>query len=105
MERAALWRQVIAVKYGYEWGSWCTRPTNSPYGVGLWKNISQGWPTFSQHILYEIGDGSRVKFWQDRWCGETFLAVNYPELFRVCRDQEVSVAEVMNLIMESYFGM
>ena len=46
-------------------GGWCTRPTNGPYGVGLWKNISRGWPTFSRHILYDIGDGSRVKFWQD----------------------------------------
>ena len=51
MERAALWRQVIAVKYGCECGSWCTRPTNGPYGVGLWKNINRGWPTFSRHIL------------------------------------------------------
>ena len=42
-------------------------PANGPYGVGLWKNISRGWPTFSRHILYDIGDGSRVKFWQDRW--------------------------------------
>ena len=33
-----------------------------PYGVGLWKNISQGWPSFSCHILYDIGDGSRVSF-------------------------------------------
>ena len=36
-----------------------------------------------------------MKFWQDRWCGETSLAVSYPELFRFCRDQEVGVAEVM----------
>ena len=63
MERAALWRQVIAVKYGRGWGRWCTRPTNVPYGVGLWKNISRRWPSFSRHILYDIGDGSRVKFW------------------------------------------
>ena len=41
MERAALWMQVIAVKYGCGWGSWCTRPTNGPCGVGLWKNISR----------------------------------------------------------------
>ena len=27
-----------------------------------------------------VGDGSRVKFWQDRWCGETSLATSYPEL-------------------------
>ena len=95
MERAALWRQVIEVKYGYEWGGWCTRLVNGPNGVGLWKNISRGWPTFSHHILYDIGDGSKLKFWQDRWCGETSLVVSYHELFRFCQDQEISVAEIM----------
>ena len=86
IERAALWRQVIVVKSGCGWGSWCTRPINGTYGVGLWKNISWGWPSFSRHILYDIGDGSRVKFWQDCWCGETSLAASYPGLFRFCRD-------------------
>ena len=76
-------------------GGWYTRSVNGPYGVGLWKNISQGQPFFSRHILYDIGDGSRVKFWQDRWCGETSLAVSYPELFRFCKDKEASVAALM----------
>ena len=65
IEKAALWRQVIEEKYGSIWGGWCTRSVNGPCGVGLWKNISQEWPSFSCHILYDIGDGSRVKFWQD----------------------------------------
>ena len=44
------------------WGGWFSRAVIGPYGVGLWKNINQGWPSFSHHILYDIGDGSRVKF-------------------------------------------
>ena len=28
------------------------------------ENISQGWPSFSHHIIYDIGNGTRVKFWQ-----------------------------------------
>ncbi|XP_057982289.1 uncharacterized protein LOC131167502 [Malania oleifera] len=95
MEKAALWRQVIEVKYCYEWGAWCTRPVNGPHGVGLWKNISRGWPSSSCHVLYDIGNGSNVKFWQDHWCGETSLAVSYPDLYRFCRDKEASVAELM----------
>ena len=91
----ALWRQVIELKYGCVWGGWYTRVVTSPYGVGLWKNISQGWPSFSRHILYDIDDGSRVKFWQDRWCGETSLAVRYPNLFRFCRNKDASVTELM----------
>ena len=77
------------------WGGWCTRPVSAPYGVGLWKNISRGWLSYSHYILYDIGDGLRVKFWQDCWCGETPLAISYPDLFRFCRDKEASVAEVM----------
>ena len=47
IEEYALWGQVIELKYGCVWGGWCTRSVNGPYGVGLWKNISQGWPSFS----------------------------------------------------------
>ena len=36
-----------------------------------------------------------MKFWQDRWCGETSLAVSYPKLFRFCKDKEASVAALM----------
>ena len=50
---------------------------------------------FSRHILYDISDGSRVKFWQDRWCGETSLADRYPNLFRFYRNKDASVAELM----------
>ena len=95
IEKDALWRQVIEMKYGCVWGVWCTRSVNDPYGVGLWKNISQGWPSFSRHILYDIGDGSRVKFWQDQLCGETSLAVRYSDLFRFCKNKDASVAELM----------
>ena len=55
------------------------------------KNISWGWPSFSRHI----GDGSRVKYWHERWCRETSLAASYLELFRFCVDKEASVAELM----------
>ena len=40
---------------------------SGPYGVGFWKNISRGWPSISSYIMYDVGDGSRVKFWQDHW--------------------------------------
>ena len=72
-----------------------SKSVHGPYGVCLWKSISQGWPSFSRHILYDIGDRSRVKFWQDCWCGETSLATSYLDLFRFCRNKEASVAELM----------
>ena len=76
-------------------GGWCSSSISSPYGVRLWKNIRWGWPSLSQFILYEIGDRSKVQFWLDQWCGTTILAECYPKLFRICRNKEASVADLM----------
>ena len=93
-ERDALWRQVIEVKNGCDWGGWCSSSSSGPYGVNLWKNIRREWHSLSRFILYEIGDESKVQFWLDSWCGSSF-ADRYPELFRICRRKEASVADLM----------
>ena len=69
LKREALWRRVIRVKYGSEEGSWCSNFVPGSFGVSLWKAISSGLSTFSRHIQFEIGDGTRVKFWPDIRCG------------------------------------
>jgi hypothetical protein len=65
LEREALWRQVIGLKYGSLWGDWCSRRGSGPYGVSLWKNIRNGWDRFSQFVRYKVGDGSSIQFWMD----------------------------------------
>jgi len=49
----------------------------------------------SQFILFEIGDGSKVQFWLDWWCVTTILADCYLELFRIFRNKEASVADLL----------
>ena len=90
-----LWRRVIAMIHGCEWGGWCTNSVTSTYGVSLWKSIRHGWPTLLHYIQYDAGDGTCVRFWQDQWCGESPLAVCYPELFQISSEKEVSVADHM----------
>ena len=36
---------------------------------------------FSQHLQFDVGDGSRVKFWHDIWCGNCPLKETFPKLF------------------------
>ena len=64
-EREALWRRVTRIKYGVKEGDRCSNFVPNSYGVILWKNISSDWPTFSRYIQFQIGDGTRVKFWHD----------------------------------------
>jgi hypothetical protein len=62
VEREALWRQVVKVKYGSLEGGWCSKIPTGPYGVGLWKFIRSGWEKFSRMLKFEVGDGSRIRF-------------------------------------------
>ena len=39
MKNDALWRRVIEVKYGNDWGGWCMKKVTSAYGVSLWRHI------------------------------------------------------------------
>ncbi|XP_040992740.1 uncharacterized protein LOC121239540 [Juglans microcarpa x Juglans regia] len=76
-------------------GEWCTREGNGSYGVGVWKHIRRGWGVFSRHTKFLVGEGTRIKFWRDIWCGEEALAVAFPSVFHVACDQEASVADLM----------
>ena len=67
MEREALWRRVVLEKYGSLEGGWTTKVPIVPYGVGLWKFIRSRWNKFSSYLKFEVGNGARVRFWDDVW--------------------------------------
>ena len=73
LERKALWRSVIEVKYESLWGGWCLKMGKGPYGVSLWKFIHRGWDAFYHHCFFLLGDGQKVQFWHDCWCGDMAL--------------------------------
>lgn len=93
IERESLWRHVICSKYGSLWGGWTSGTSPGSYGVGLWKNIRKDWAHFSSFLSFEVGDGTRVKFWADSWCGIGPLKEVYPELYHIARDKEAWVAD------------
>jgi len=47
---------------------------------------------FFQHIKMQVGDGIRVRFWEDLWTGDTALQNAFSSLYRVSSQQK----EVIN---------
>ena len=91
-EREALWRRVIDCKYGSEVGGWTTRVSRDPHGVSLWKHIRRGWNLLSQHVRFEVGDSTHIRFWKDLWCGESTLQEVFPDLYRIARDKDALIS-------------
>ncbi|KAG7990850.1 hypothetical protein I3843_02G045100 [Carya illinoinensis] len=95
MEPEALWKVVVHSKYGNLWGGWCTREGNGSYGVGMWKQIRRGWRMFANNTKLLVGEGTRISFWRDIWCGEEALKDTFPCVYLVACDQEASVADLL----------
>uniref|UniRef100_A0A2N9HQT2 Reverse transcriptase domain-containing protein n=1 Tax=Fagus sylvatica TaxID=28930 RepID=A0A2N9HQT2_FAGSY len=94
-EESHLWRRVIAAKYGEEWGGWQSKPYRGSHGCGLWKGISGGWGTLLEQITFSAGRGDRIRFWLDKWCGDTPLKDLFPLLFLCSTNREASIESVM----------
>ena len=62
--------------------------------MGLWKGIRMDWDFVGSRISSLVGNRRRVRFWRDRWCGDSSLCVSFPSLFALTDDKE---AWVMNI--------
>jgi hypothetical protein len=43
---------------------------------------------------WKVGDGVRVRFWEDLWLGSSSLAIHYWELYCLVNEQNTSIAEL-----------
>jgi hypothetical protein len=98
IEREAWWRIAVDSKFGSLWGGWCSLEPAGAFGVGLWKNIRKGQEEFLGLSRFDVGDGARVKFWHDMWCGDTVLKEAFPVLFEIARAKDASVADNLELL-------
>jgi hypothetical protein len=92
-EADAFWRKLIFSKYGNLHGDWTIREVLGPYGVSLWKHIRKDWGHFVRHLHFEVGDGTKTRFWTDIWCGTCSLKDGFPELFCMARNKEALVRD------------
>ena len=95
-ERDSLWRKVIRSKFGEDYGGWSSGDINGGFGVGLWKEIRKEWPQLIQNSYFTLGNGRRIRFWKDVWCGEEALSLMFPNLFRLTAQKNARVAELWN---------
>jgi hypothetical protein len=45
--------------------------------------LGGGGQFFFRFVRYEVGDGSKIKFWHNLWCGDLHLKVTFSELFSI----------------------
>ncbi|KAJ9686044.1 hypothetical protein PVL29_015095 [Vitis rotundifolia] len=93
-EREAFWNQVIRGKYGENRGGWCSYEVREGHGVGLCKAIRKLDHLVSCRISFVVGNGQRVRFWKDKWCGTSPFCDSFPSLFVLVTAKEAWVSDL-----------
>ena len=103
-ERDSLWRKVINYKFGEDMGGWCSCKVHGSYRIGVWKEIRNDWDSFPPTTMFSVGNGRRVRFWKDCWCGEEPLSLSFPSLFSLAVNKEALVLDVWDPVGEEGGG-
>jgi hypothetical protein len=69
---------------------------------GFWKNVRKGWSLLCSHTRLILGNGSRIRFWDDVWCGEVSLKEAFLVLYDITLDKDAPVADHLIVGSGSY---
>jgi len=75
----AIWKNIVDFKYKTKDPNvfCCPNVGTSPF----WKGVMWAMQAAHMGIKWVIGDGRKIRFWEDLWIGNTSLAIAYWPLY------------------------
>lgn len=92
MEPNALWRQVWLAFMGRNREWLVFHPTGSSKNRP-WFDIAKMMPVYGKFIRFNVGNGTRISFWMDKWLGESYFKDDFLDIFNISLKQNATVAD------------
>lgn len=80
VEDRVILRMVICTKDDMD-SPWITRSPSPPLGLGVWEHVRSLLELFWVQCSLKVGDGRKIRFWQDSWVGHSALMNRFPIIF------------------------
>lgn len=96
LEPRSLWNNITKSKYGTSSNGWDAKSGTIGSSCNPWKDISYGYQTFHECCSLVVGNGKRVRFWEDSWVNEGVLKNLFPRLFAVSTKQLLSISHFVD---------
>ena len=61
----------------------------------FWAGLMATKKFFFKHGFFSIRDGSEIRFWEDKWLGQSTLSEQYPALYSIVRNKSDTIAKVL----------
>ena len=73
--------------------------------MGFWKEIRKEGVLMFKNVSFTVGDGRKVKFWKDIWCGNIPHCEAFPSLFAFAVSQDAWVADCWDSMRDAGDGI
>lgn len=93
IEINAMWRRLIAAKYGEDGLGWSSGMLVGPVGCGAWNDIMLVMEDFFRLVKFKVKKGNRVCFGMDAWCTREPLNILFPYCFELATSKHGSVQD------------
>jgi hypothetical protein len=92
---------LMKQKYLRDGGVFYTRkrPGDSP----LWTYMMQVKHIYLRGRRMQVGNGRNTSFWGDVWCDQSPLKDRFPEIYDICIEQSVTVADAAAMNWSFFF--
>ena len=97
LEQDEIWSKVIKSKYGLHNNRWDAGLARRSSYRSPWKFISSLHEDFQQLVGFRVGDGRRIRFWEDVWWGGETLSNQFGDLYRLSLAHNRTIAEMVVL--------
>ena len=93
LSEEGIWQTLVRRKYVGEKA--VSQVVWKPGDSHFWAGLMATKKYFFPHASFSIKNGSEIRFWEDRWLGQTTLREQYPALYNVVRYKGDTLAKVM----------
>jgi len=97
LEPNSLWHKVIKSKYSIDSNGWDTKQPVNVSCRNPWRLISKGYQSFLHCCRFMVGNGEKIRFWEDTWLKEGKLKTLFPRLFSLSRKKITSISCFVNI--------
>ena len=103
IEQDEIWTKVIKSIYGLQNNRWDAGLASRSSYRSPWKYISSLYEEFQHLVGFRVGDGRRIRFWEDVWWGDEALSTRFGDLYRISLASNCSIVEMIVLQNNSSF--
>lgn len=96
LKEDGLWVRLLKEKYGTETGDFFPKRSKLPFGISVWRGLALVEPLFRQLSKFRLGNGTKIDFWNDNWCGRAPLSRIFPTVYQAAGLKTVTVCDVLH---------